>query len=152
MCIMQRCHREHSKFPENLLRGSEVTEGGGGGEGGGIGYLLSYCKKKKKKKLPSFGNFRKSGNFRKCGISDNCTAWQTARFEERWSLLVSLFHWWIHSIWVWLNLCPPFGQLCYQLDIHPVKLWMHNLAHKLRVGVNAASLIFIANTISLCYL
>ena len=33
----QRCHREHSKFPENLLRGSEATEGGGGGrmwEGG----------------------------------------------------------------------------------------------------------------------
>ena len=25
---MQRCHREHSKFPENLLRGSEATEGG----------------------------------------------------------------------------------------------------------------------------
>ena len=27
--------REHSKFPENLLRGSEATEGGGGGEGVG---------------------------------------------------------------------------------------------------------------------
>ena len=23
---MQRCHREHSKFPENLLRGSETTK------------------------------------------------------------------------------------------------------------------------------
>ena len=27
-------HKEHSKFPENLLRGSEAPEGGGGGGGG----------------------------------------------------------------------------------------------------------------------
>ena len=29
----QRCHREHSKFPENLLRGSRSDRGGGGGRG-----------------------------------------------------------------------------------------------------------------------
>ena len=31
---IQRCHREHVKFPENLLRGSEATEGGRVWEGG----------------------------------------------------------------------------------------------------------------------
>ena len=36
---MQRCHREHSKFPEKLLRGSEATEGGGGGRGRGMSPL-----------------------------------------------------------------------------------------------------------------
>ena len=52
LLYQQRCQREHSKFPENLLRVSEATEpeggkrprGGGGGEGVGEGCLpLPRC-------------------------------------------------------------------------------------------------------------
>ena len=102
----ERCHREHSKFPENLLRGSEATEGGvppptvwsffvfqcwivcSGAYFRGYFHIFlhiisvfnwvlgTYCHMVIKKYFfffffyyYLFGNFWKSGNFRKCGIS-----------------------------------------------------------------------------------
>ena len=103
---VQRCHREHSKFPENLLRGSFFVFQCGIVCSGAYfrGYfqiflhiisvfnwvLGTYChivinKNKNKKSFPLFGNFRKSGNFRKCGISE-------CEYGEKVNIIHLLFH------------------------------------------------------------
>ena len=73
--------------------------------------LGTYChiviKRKKKKSFPLFGKIRKSGNFRKCGISD----YHNAPYD-------------IHNFpithWIWLH----FGTTCI-----PHKLQSGNLGH-----------------------